>query len=133
MQPICPEWCLHNQAGLSHFVTEALGRARLNYFAEGSIMKKLLALTLSLASIGFVASSGEVKAAEKTLSATTLSASAASQWGYRNRRRHRSRVSVTTQSRYVRYGGRLYRETYQVRYLPNGRTMSRLISRVRVR
>jgi hypothetical protein len=33
----------------------------------------------------------------------------------------------------VRYGRQVFRETYQIRYLPNGRSVARLISRVRVR
>jgi hypothetical protein len=99
-------------------------------------MKKLLGLTLSLASIGFVASSAEAKAAEPTVSPATIIASntVEPQWRDRNRRgRYNSRVRVTTQTRLVRQGRRVYRETYQVRYLPNGRTQTRLISRVRVR
>jgi hypothetical protein len=38
-----------------------------------------------------------------------------------------------TQTRLVRVGRRTFRETYQITYLPNGRTQTRLISRVRVR
>jgi hypothetical protein len=38
-----------------------------------------------------------------------------------------------TQTRLVRYGRQVIRETYQITYLPNGRTQTRLISRVRVR
>lgn len=100
-------------------------------------MKKLLGLTLSLASIGFVASSAEAKAAGASYApATTTIASSAvePQWQNRNeRRRINRRVRVTTQTRLVRRGRQVYRETYQVRYLPNGRTHTRLISRVRVR
>lgn len=102
-------------------------------------MKKLLALTLSLASLGFVASSAEAKASESKLSPTVAIATNAAQpqwrnqdgWGRRNRNNRRVRVS--TQTRLVRYGRQVFRETYQVRYLPNGRTNVRLISRVRVR
>jgi hypothetical protein len=32
----------------------------------------------------------------------------------------------------VRLGRRVFRETYQITYLPNGRTDTRLISRVRI-
>lgn len=98
-------------------------------------MKKLLGLTLSLASIGFVASSAEAKVATPSAAAaTTVAANAAApQWGNRNRRWRNRRVRVTTQSRLVRVGRRVYRETYQIRYLPNGRTQTTLISRVRVR
>ena len=100
-------------------------------------MKKLLALTLSLAAIGFAASPAEAKATTSTASAAGVAANAPApqwqdrydRWGRRNRRR----AYVTTQTRLVRYGRQLFRETYQVRHLPNGRTVVRLISRVRVR
>ena len=92
-------------------------------------MKKLLALTLSLASIGFVASSAEAKAAGPS-AAPAATAAAAPQW---RRGRNNRRVRVVTQTRLVRVGRRVYRETYQIRYLPNGRTQTRLVSRVRVR
>ncbi|HKS28451.1 MAG TPA: hypothetical protein VJS44_11555 [Pyrinomonadaceae bacterium] len=99
-------------------------------------MKKLLGLTLSLASIVFVASNAQA-ADSKTSAGTSITASSSTVsqfrrqgiWGRRNNRVAR----VVTQTRLVRYGRRIFRETYQVRYLPNGRTQTRLISRVRVR
>ena len=98
-------------------------------------MKKFLALMLTLASVAIAGGSLEAKAAEAPNSLAALKAAPAPvavQW--RNRRGWgRNRVRVTTQSRLVRVGRRVYRETYQVRYLPNGRTTTRLISRVRVR
>lgn len=101
-------------------------------------MKKLLGLALSLASIGFVASSAEAKTAKTSMAATTTIAANAPepQWQNQNNRwgrRNNRRAHVTTQTRLVRYGRQVFRETYQVRYLPNGRTTTRLISRVRVR
>ena len=95
-------------------------------------MKKLLALTLSLASIGFVASSAEAKAAGTSVSpaSTVAATTVAPQW---RRERYNRRVRVVTQTRLVRRGRQVYRETYQIRYLPNGNTQTRLISRVRVR
>ena len=99
-------------------------------------MKKLLALTLTLASVGFVASSAEAKAPGATISTAANNAAVASlataQWRRGNRRYNR-RVRTVTQSRLVRYGRRIFRETYQITYWPNGRTQTRLISRVRVR
>lgn len=98
-------------------------------------MKKLLSLTLSLASIGFVASSAEAKASGATNSLTATSAASAPatvQWR-RNDRRNYRRIRTVTQSRLVRVGRRIFRETYQITYLPNGGTRTRLISRVRVR
>ena len=95
-------------------------------------MKKILALTLTLASFGIAGVSAEAKAAAPSAASvnTLKAAPAAVQW--RNRR-NRSRVRVVTQTRLVRRGRAVWRETYQVRYLPNGMTQTRLISRVRVR
>ena len=86
-------------------------------------MRKLLGIALAAASVGVAAPATEAKAA-------TPSTATAAQW---RRQRHNRRAYVTTQSRLVRVGRRVYRETYQVRRLPNGRTTARLISRVRVR
>lgn len=99
-------------------------------------MGKLLALTLSLASIGFAASSAEAKTAgAASPAATTVAAQGnmmVAQGGRYNRRVNR-RARTVTQSRLVRYGRQVFRETYQITYQPNGRTRTRLISRVRVR
>ena len=52
---------------------------------------------------------------------------------YRDRYRNRWRGEQEfTQTRIVRYGWRTYRETYVVRYLPDGRTETRIISRERI-
>jgi len=99
-------------------------------------MKKLLALTLTLASVGLAGTAAEAKAASSSGAtagvavAKAAAAPAAVQW--RNRRYGR-RASVRTYSRLVRRGRTVWRETYQVRYLPSGRTVTRVISRVRVR
>ena len=99
-------------------------------------MKKFLALTLTLASVGLAASSAEAKAAgpEHSVAAVRVSkaAPAAAQVWDRHYRR-RDRVRVVTRTRFVRRGRQVWRETYQTRYLPNGRTVTRLVSRVRVR
>jgi hypothetical protein len=106
---------------------------------KGKNMKKLLSLALSLASIGFVASSAEAKASEASIAPATTIAATAPQvriqlgGGRRNDRRYNRRVRTVTQTRLVRYGRQVIRETYQTTYLPNGRTQTRLISRVRVR
>ena len=96
-------------------------------------MKRFLALALTLASVGVTASAAESKATVSggEVASRAAAAPAAVQWR-RNNRWGRS-VRVTTQTRLVRAGRRVYRETYQVRYLPNGGTQTRLISRVRVR
>lgn len=93
-------------------------------------MKKVLGFALALLSIGFVVPSA-AEAADVNQN-STVAASSAPQW-QRNRygRRYNRRRSVT-QTRLVRHGRRLYRETYVVTYWPNGRTDTRLISRTRV-
>lgn len=102
-------------------------------------MKKLLALTLSLASLGGIATAAEAKTIEASIApVTTIAASAAAAqrqrgWNRRNDRRNERRVRTVTQTRLVRHGRQVYRETYQVLYWPNGRTQTRLISRSRVR
>ena len=97
-------------------------------------MKKILGLTLTLASIGIVAAPARAEAAETNLArAESVRAAAAPQVRLPGRYRNNRRVRVTTRTRLVRVGRRVYRETYQIRYLPNGGTRTRLISRVRVR
>jgi hypothetical protein len=100
-------------------------------------MKKFLALTLTLASVGLAGISTEAKAAESSNSVAVVNVSkaapaAAQVWG-RQRGWGRNRARVTTQTRLVRRGRQVWRETYQTRYTPNGRTVTRLVSRVRVR
>lgn len=105
-------------------------------------MKRVLGITLALLSMGFVISA-EAKPADVS-SQSTAAASSASQWQYDrygrrydrryNRRydRRYDRARSVTRSRVIRYGRRLYRETYLVTYWPNGRTNARLISRYRI-
>jgi hypothetical protein len=105
-------------------------------------MKRVLALALTLASVGVTASAAESKVSVSGGEAVSnaVAAPAAVQWrrnGGAWRRNGgawgRNRVRVTTQTRFVRRGRQVYRETYQIRYLPNGASQTRLISRVRVR
>lgn len=95
-------------------------------------MKRLLGFTLALLSMGFVVSA-EAKAADVSHQNSTVAASPAPQW-QRDRygRRYNRRQRSVTRSRVVRYGRRLYRETYLITYWPNGRTNTRLISRSRI-
>jgi len=97
-------------------------------------MKKVLGIALAIASLG-IGVSAEAKASDVSQQNSTVAASSAAQWqrdryGRRYDRRY-NRRSVT-RSRLVRYGRRVYRETYLVTYWPNGRTDTRLISRTRV-
>jgi len=89
-------------------------------------MKKLLALSILLGSMAFAIPSANA-------------ATPASQPNAQQRRviqtirNNRRGVRVVTRTRIVRQGFRTFRETIQTRYLPNGRTQTRVISRVRVR
>jgi hypothetical protein len=102
-------------------------------------MKRVLGIALALVSMGFVVSA-ETKSSDVSNQNTVATSSAAPQWGYdrydrRNDRRYDRRYNrrrSVTRSRYVRYGRRLYRETYLVTYWPGGRANTRLISRTRV-
>ena len=101
--------------------------------------KRVLGIALAIVSMGFVVSA-EAKTTNVSQVNSTIAANAAPQWqrdryGRRYERRDDRRYNrrrTVTQSRYVRYGRRLYRETYLVTYWPNGRTNTRLISRQRV-
>ncbi|HEV8202721.1 MAG TPA: hypothetical protein VGP98_00710 [Pyrinomonadaceae bacterium] len=98
-------------------------------------MKRVLGIALALSTLGFVPAA-QAKAADVQQNGT-ITASSAPQWqhdryGRRYDRRYNNRRRSVTRSRLVRYGRRLYRETYVVTYWPNGRTDTRLISRTRV-
>lgn len=101
-------------------------------------MKKVLGIALAVATLG-IGVSAEAKASDVSQQNSTVAASPAAQWqrdryGRRDDRRYDRRYNrrSVTRSRLVRYGRRLYRETYLVTYWPNGRTDTRLISRTRV-
>jgi hypothetical protein len=103
-------------------------------------MKKLL--TLMLAALFSLAGLGrEAKASSANTSAVVTTPQIRIQVGQRHNRRWRNREyrgrgnaygRVSTQTRLVRRGWATYRETYQIRYLPNGQTYTTLVSRVRV-
>lgn len=95
-------------------------------------MKRLLGIALALVSMGFVVSA-EAKTTDASQQISNVTASAAPQW-QRDRygRRYDRRSRTVTRSRVVRYGRRVYRETYAITYLSSGRTSTRLISRYRI-
>jgi hypothetical protein len=108
------------------------------FLAKGGrkTMKKVLGIALAIATLG-IGVSAEAKATDVSQQHSTVAASSAAQWqrdryGRRYERRGENRRRSVTRSRLVRYGRRLYRETYLVTYWPNGRTDTRLISRTRV-
>jgi hypothetical protein len=97
-------------------------------------MKKILGIALAIASLG-IGVSAEAKAGDVSQQNSTVAASTAPQWQrdrYGRRYERNNRRRSVTQSRLVRYGRRLYRETYVVTYWSNGRTDTRLVSRTRV-
>lgn len=94
-------------------------------------MKKLLALTLTLASFGFVGFGSEATAKAGTLANASPQVRVIVPQRHRGWHRNRS-VRTVTQTRIVRRGFRTYRETYAVRYFGNGQTQTTLISRQRI-
>jgi hypothetical protein len=100
-------------------------------------MKRLLGIALALVSMGFVVSA-EAKTSNVNSANTTVANAPQYQWerdryGRRDRRYdRRNNRRQRTFSRIVRYGRRLYRETYLVTYWGNGRSNTRLINRSRI-
>ena len=97
-------------------------------------MKRVLGIAFALLTLGFVVPA-EAKTAATSHENTTVSTNAAPQYRYGrryDRRYDRSRSRTVRRSRVVRYGRRVYREIYAVRYYPNGRTNTWLISRQRI-
>jgi len=97
-------------------------------------MKRILGIAFALLTLGFVIPAEAKITTNLNENATVTAANAAPQW-QRNRgdRRWRNRnTRAVTRSRIVRVGRRVYRERYIVRYLPNGRVDTRLISRTRI-
>ena len=97
-------------------------------------MKRILGIAFALLTLGFVVPA-EAKTTGSANENATVAANAAPQWQrYRRYDRYdnRRRTRAVMRSRVVRYGRRVYRETYVVRYYPNGRVDTRLISRTRI-
>jgi hypothetical protein len=106
---------------------------------KGEEMKKLFTLVLTLASFAFVVPSSESGTASAAAVGTPqLRIQVGQRRRNRNWRRYENRGErigygrVYTTTRLVQRGYRTYRETYRVMTLPNGRTQTTLISRVRV-
>jgi hypothetical protein len=104
-------------------------------------MKKLLALILTSASLLLAVPEASTTVANANAATPPQISVQIGQrrdrdrdWRYRNRDwRYRNGYGQTvTQTRYVRRGWNTYRETYLIRYLPNGMVQTNLISRVRV-
>jgi len=87
-------------------------------------MKRLFIFALMIGSIAIVAPSVDAKSA-----AATVAVSSEVSQMYSQRRRARRTVTTTRVRRVGRYR---YRETIRVTYLPNGRTRTQVIRRVRL-
>jgi len=80
-------------------------------------------------------SAGDALGFQEARNGTVANAAPQWQWGrdrYNRRYDRRYNRRQRTFSRVVRYGRRLYRETYLVTYWPNGRYDTRLINRSRI-
>lgn len=109
-------------------------------------MKKFFTIALLTASMLFVVPFANAKDANNSAQYKIADASFAAQQRrnrqtsryeqnrrYERNRRYNRRARTVYRTRYVRYRWRTYRETYRITYLPNGRVITRRISRVRVR
>jgi hypothetical protein len=93
-------------------------------------MKKFITLSLLLGSMVFGVSSANAGTnSANALTANTAAPQIRVQIGRGNRRVRR----VVTTTRTVRVGRQRFRETIRTTYLPNGRTRTQVIRRVRVR
>jgi len=98
-------------------------------------MKKLMGLVLALAAFAFVGSSAKARtngAPAGQVIRVEQGRHRQDRWNNRWNNRWNRRARVVTQTRIVQRGRQRFRETYQVVYRPNGRTDTRLISRVRI-
>ena len=92
-------------------------------------MKKLITLSLLVGSMVFGASSANAGTREaNVLTANNAAPQIRLQIGQNNRRVRRT----VTRTRVVRVGRQRFRETVRTTYLPNGRTRTQVVSRVRV-
>jgi len=106
-------------------------------------MKRVLGFAFALLTLGFVVPA-QASTVAKSRETATVAATPVPQWQrdrYRqdrydrdryDRRYDRRAARAVTRSRIVRYGRGVYRETYVVRYFPNGRVDTQLISRSRI-
>lgn len=97
-------------------------------------MKKLLALILTSVSLMLAVPNVSTVANANAATSPQIRVQIGQDRRYRDRNwRYRNGYGRTVmQTRYVRRGWATYRETYQIRYLPNGMVQTNLVSRVRV-
>jgi hypothetical protein len=97
-------------------------------------MQKLLALILTSVSLMLAVPNVSTVANANAATSPQIRVQIGRDRRYRDRDwRYRNGYGRTVmQTRYVRRGWATYRETYQIRYLPNGMVQTNLVSRVRV-
>ncbi|MDQ4122424.1 MAG: hypothetical protein M3209_13375 [Acidobacteriota bacterium] len=95
-------------------------------------MKKVLILPVLLASAVFTFG-GSAQAATSTSVAGATAVTGAPQIVRYRRNRNNRIVRTYTTTRLERRGNRVFRVTYQITQRPNGRTVTRMINRVRIR
>jgi hypothetical protein len=93
-------------------------------------MKKILSLSIILAAAAVFVP--QAMAADSGSSALA-ELNAAPQIYTQRQRINRRGARIVTRTRIVRRGFRTYREVWQYRYQPNGRVVTRLLSRTRIR
>jgi hypothetical protein len=94
-------------------------------------MKKIITLSLLLASFAFTATFASAQTYNPQRD-DRYDQNRRDQRDQRNWRNTRG-TRVTTQTRIVRQGFRTYRETVQIKYFPNGKVTTKVLSRTRIR
>ena len=100
-------------------------------------MRKIMAVVLAAASLGIFSINGQGSESRKNVSMNEYSPNAPQVRIQIGRRHDRDddrygRVRTERRTRVVRYGWRTYRETYLVRFFPDGRTQTVLVDRERI-
>jgi ubiquinone/menaquinone biosynthesis C-methylase UbiE len=99
------------------------------------MLKKLLVLPFALATVvsfGSLANAAE-KSSSSAVSSSNYSAASTTAPQFRDRNGRGRRALVSFQTRNVRVGRRVYRETYRVTQRPNGRVITQLVNRTQIR
>ena len=94
-------------------------------------MKKLFTLTMLFAAMAFTATFADAQT--RSIRQNDSIQYQQTRRVQQNTRYNRRGVRVVTRTRIVRVGRQRYRETYQIKYLPNGRTQTKILSRTRIR
>ena len=96
-------------------------------------MKKIFTLTMLFAAMTFTAMFAQAQSRQTQQRNNQQYEQNNRRNQQQNTRYNRRGVKVVTKTRIVRVGRQRYRETYQIKYLPNGRTQTKVLSRVRIR